>query len=213
MRRRLRLWTAVFSLLIVSLASPLPSEQPQGKFADPVPMAADRAEDSYEIYSFLLVHGPIEGREWRRSLWLIRDTTEAAPLDAPCHPFSVGAFYDPHNLVTPPPERKADWLELLADYDRHCHDAIRLDGNQFHLALPVRLLGEQESKDARSNDFYGAGGLESFSGVYFNPPHTLALVHQSMGCKGACGMSMWVVLERDGGGWKVLPWQSRYMIS
>jgi len=213
----------IFAGLLAAAASSQQSQLP--KFAEPQAMPTDRAAESYEIYSKLLVGGPIEWRDAKRSQWLVEDTTYATPLNEVCKPIGPGPVMDPHNAVQPPAERKAEWLELLADFDNHCHDVIKLEAVEFHVKLPVRVLDEAARKRYRTEqgarkaeaagpqEFPDAAGLHSFSEVYFNPHHTLALVRMSMWCRGLCGMSSWVVLERKDGVWKRLPWVHYSMIS
>lgn len=51
-----------------------------------------------------------------------------------------------HNAVKAPEERQAEWSEVLADYDRHCHDVIQLDRNSFRTGLPVHLLTAEDKR-------------------------------------------------------------------
>ena len=48
-----------------------------------------------------------------------------------------------------------EWAEVLADYDQHCHDVIKLDSRLFKTELPVHLLNEEErntySKDPQTH--------------------------------------------------------------
>jgi hypothetical protein len=55
-------------------------------------------------------------------------------------------------------------------------------------------------------EFDGAPGVNSFSEVYFNAAHTLALVHAAQSCGTSCGNWYWTVLERKDGAWHTLPW-------
>jgi hypothetical protein len=140
-----------FTLLLtcLGLAAQLPG-QPGGtpRFAQPMPMPGDRAEDSYAIYSQLLKSGPIEWRNASRKQWLIEDTTNAIPLDAACQPASEANSMEinPHDAVTAPEDRQAEWNEVLTDYDQHCHDVIQLDRESFRTQLPVRLLNTGDKK-------------------------------------------------------------------
>ena len=97
----------------------------------------------------------------------------------------------PHFAVKPPQDRQAEWNQVLADYDEHCHDVIQLDRDSFKTELPVH----------------------HFSEVFFNPNHTLALVDQGMWCGGLCGNATWVALERKGSQWVQLPWVRVFTIS
>jgi hypothetical protein len=56
------------------------------------------------------------------------------------------------------------------------------------------------------DEFKGAAGMHSFTTVYFNSAHTLAMTEIGMYCGGLCGNWRWVVLERTNGQWHILPW-------
>lgn len=164
-----------------------------------------------------------------RSQWLVEDTTKAVPLDNPC---ASGLNMNPHQSINPPQERQRDFAEVLADYDAHCHDRYQLDGSNLRLKLPVRLLDEDARERYVSgvsgymppgNDimrapptpdqFKGSAGMHSFTAVFFNRAHTLAMTEIGMYCGGLCGMWRWVVLERKNGEWQVLPWVVSFTVS
>lgn len=176
-------------------------------------MAQDRADDSYAIYSQLLKNGPIEWRDAPRKQWLLESTTNAIPLDAPCHPDqAVAGLMNPYTAVQAPADRQDDWNEVLADYEQHCHDVVALDRERFSTDLPVRLLSADDKamyeRDPLNppTEFADGAGLHRFTEVFFNRNHTLALVEQGMWCGGLCGNWQWVVLERQHGRWTSLPW-------
>lgn len=188
----------------------------------PLPMPADRVADSYSIYSELLPGDAIEWGKVPRSVWLIEDTTKAVPLGSSC---SDGGMMNPHQSIKAPAERAAEFGEVLADFDAHCHDRYALDASRFRLTLPVRLLDEQARNRFQSavsgyvppandimrapatpDEFKGAAGMHSFTAVYFNHSHTLAITEVGMYCGGLCGNWSWVVLERTPAGWRILPW-------
>lgn len=192
-------------------------------YAQPVAMPADRAKDSYEIYAFLLKSGPVEGREWKRKQWLIQGTTKGSRLDSTCGPATAAdppgmnhhwAGDEPYVRVTPPAGRKAEWQEVLADYDKHCHEVIQLDAKEFRADLPARLMTSEEKDTLWKNyrnppaEYAEGAGVQWFSGVYFNPSHTLAVVEQGITCYGLCGMFRWVVLEKRDDHWKLAPFGS-----
>jgi hypothetical protein len=209
-------------LIYVGLAVQLAGEDSgKQRYAHPVPMPVDRYEDSYAIYSQLLKSGPIEWRDVKRSQWLIEDTTNVMPLDVPCNP-APGAevmMMNPHNAVKAPADRQADWNEVLADYDQHCHDVIQLDRNSFRTELPVHLLNIDDKQIFMKNpinppaEFANGAGLHRFTEIFFNSNHTLALVEQGMWCGGLCGNWRWVVLEHKGDHWLMLPWVRSVMFS
>ncbi|WP_124846740.1 hypothetical protein [Acidipila sp. EB88] len=55
-------------------------------------------------------------------------------------------------------------------------------------------------------EFDGAAGMHSFTAVYFNKAHTLAMTQIGLYCGGLCGNWTWVVLARKNGLWQTLPW-------
>jgi hypothetical protein len=214
-------------LIPLALGAALSSQSGEApRFAQPAPMPIDRIKDSYSIYSQLLKSGPIEWRHSTRKQWLIEETTSAMPLDVSCgsvadHPGMnrhTGGI-EPHTAVQAPADRKVQWLELLTDYDQHCHDVIQLNRQNFQTELPVHLLNAEDKRNLMNNgrqppaEFADGAGLHRFSEVFFNADHTLALVEQGMWCAGLCGNWTWVVLERKGDQWQILPWVSTSMIS
>jgi hypothetical protein len=213
-----------FTLLLtcLGLAAQLPA-QPGAtpRFAQPMPMPEDRAQDSYAIYSQLLKSGPIEWRNVSRKQWLIEATTNAIPLEVACHPASGinSVEMNPHNAVEAPKDRQTEWNEVLTDYDRHCHDVIQLDLESFRTELPVRLLNGEDKQGFMKDperppaEFADGAGLHRFTEVFFNANHTLALVEQGMWCGSLCGNWTWVVLERRDGRWQMLPWVSMSAVS
>jgi hypothetical protein len=190
--------------------------------SNPLPMPQDRVAHSYEIYSQLLPGNQIEWGKAPRSMWLVEDTTRAEPPDSPC---PSGGMMNPHKAIQPPDARQAEFAEVLADYDAHCHDRYQLDATKLRVELPVRLLDEEARKryvsdvsrymPPRNNimqapptpaEFKGAAGMHSFTAVFFDRAHTLAMTEIGMYCGGLCGNWRWVVLERTNGQWHILPW-------
>jgi hypothetical protein len=197
--------------------------QNEAKYANAQETPASLVEDSYTIYQQVLPSNAIEWSDEKRTQWLLQDTTTAVPLNAACN---SGSTSDLHHGVTPPASRLVEWAEVLADFDARCHERYKLDGSRFHQAVPVRLLDDAAQKRYWSgvsgfmpppnnimqapptpNEFKGAAGLHSFSGVYFNRAHTLAAVSFGMGCGSLCGNWTWVVLEKQSDGtWQRLRW-------
>lgn len=183
-------------------------------------MQPERTRDAYTIYSQLLKTGPIEWRNVSRRQWLIEDTTNAIPLDVACQPESGGNSMgmNPHTAVQAAADRQTEWNEVLADYDQHCHDVVRLDYQSFTTELPVRLLNAEDKRNFQNPsgppaEFADGAGLHRFTEVFFNANHTLALVEQGMWCGSLCGNWTWVVLERREDQWKMLPWVNTFAVS
>jgi hypothetical protein len=192
-------------------------------------MPDERSADSYEIYSQLLPGNQIEWGNVQRSFWLMEDTTKAVPVDSPC---TVGGMMNPHQAIVPPETQQANFAEVLVDFDSHCHEQYLLDATKFTLNLPIKLLDEAARQryvshvagytPPQSNimqapptpeEFKGAAGMHSFTAVYFNHAHTLAMTEIGMFCGGLCGNWRWVVLERQEGQWRVLPWVRTSLVS
>jgi hypothetical protein len=211
---------SVFAIaLAAGTAQQIPSAVQQLK---PLPMPQDRVADSYVIYSQLLPGNEIEWGNVQRSFWLLEDTTKGEATDRPC---ATSGMMNPHKAIQAPEPRQAEFAEALADFDAHCHDRYLLNASQFHLKLPVQLPDEEARKRFVSHvagymppqnnimqapptpdEFKGAAGMHSFTAVYFNRSHTLAMTQIGMFCGGLCGNWSWVVLERKAGQWQTLPW-------
>lgn len=196
-------------------------------------MPTDRVDDSYAIYSQLLPGNQIEWGNAPRTQWLLEDITKAVAVDTPCGSggMMVGSM-NPHQSIKAPEARQAEFAEVLADFDAHCHDVYKLDSSKFRLELPIRMMDEEARgryvqavmhympptndimrAPATPDEFKGAAGMHSFTAVYFNPAHTLAMTEIGMYCGGLCGMWRWVVLEKKNGRWQTLPWVFGYTIS
>jgi hypothetical protein len=218
---------SVFTIVFaIGAAQQVTSAAPQPK---PLPMPQDRVADSYDIYSQLLPGNEIEWGKVSRSFWLLEDTTKAEPPNSPC---ATGGMMNPHKAIQAPEVRKAEFAETLADFDAHCHDRYLLDASKFTVTTPIRLLDEEGRRRYVSHvsgympppnnimqapptpdEFKGAAGMHSFTAVYFNDAHTLAMTEIGMYCGGLCGNWRWVVLERNDGRWRILPWVRMSMMS
>jgi hypothetical protein len=211
----------ILLLTCLELAAQMAAQAGTPHFAQPMPMPADRSEDSYAIYSQLLKSGPIEWRDVSRRHWLIEDTTNATPLDMACHaaPGVNSIEINPHEVVQAPKNRQTEWNEVLTDYDQHCHDVIQLDVQSFRTELPVRLLNTEDKHSFMRDpgnpppEFADGAGLHRFTEVFFNANHTLALVEEGMWCGSLCGNWTWVVLERRDGRWQMMPWVNATAVS
>lgn len=194
----------------------------------PVPMAQGDVTDTYAIYSSLLPLG--ETAEWKASFYAVRDVTvNAIPENAPCMvppaktamERAMAGTMNPHNAVTPPPEQRQDYEEILSDFDSHCHDRLTLAPEGWSAKLPVRLLNEQQQAEyttgrsvkGKSNPYDGSPSLYAFGRVFFNAHHTTALVYATHWCGGLCGEGFWIALHNENGGWKRLHWNTATWIS
>ena len=106
-------------------------------------MPQDRMADSYDIYSQLQPGNQIEWGKVPRSFWLMEDTTKAEPPNSPC---ATGGMMNPHKAIQAPEVRKAEFAEILADFDAHCHNRYLLDASKFTVTMPIRLMDEEARK-------------------------------------------------------------------
>ena len=186
-----------------------------------IAMPADRAADSYRIYSSLMPLGETAGKGWPHDLWLVQATTVTvvAPNEAckPASPPNRGNLLgnmNPHVAVHPTSNLQQDFVEILEDFDLHCHDRITLDPNAWTGLVPVRLLNENEQETFRKSrfdgtpapEFNGAPALYGFSEVYFNAKRTVALVYATHWCGALCGEGFWLGLTLQDGKWKRAQW-------
>jgi hypothetical protein len=214
----------VVGLCAVVLSGTAAQQKPaEPRYAAVSSIPSDRSEASYAIYSQLLPGHQIEWGDVSRTQWLMEAATKAVPLDDSC---TTGGMLNPHTSVRPPAERQSEFAEVLADFDAHCHDRYVLEASRFHLKVPVHILDDEAQKrfvqgvmhymppendimraPATPDEFKGAAGMHSFTAVYFNRAHMLAMTEIGMYCGGLCGNWSWVVLERRDGAWHVLPWR------
>jgi hypothetical protein len=222
--------TLFATMSAVLLCPVLTSAQTSPLAESTIPMPADRADDSYRIYSGLLPLGETAGNNWPHDLWLVQDATiSAVPADQPCSPPPNAGHsalgMNPHLDVHPPQDQLQDYLEILRDFDLHCHDSIKLDPDKWNVKAPLHLLSPVEQKEFESRrfggakdtppvaKFKGAAALYGFSEVYFNVPHTVALVYATHWCGGLCGEGYWLAFAHRDGEWKVLNWPATRWIS
>lgn len=173
-------------------------------------------QDPYEVYAEVLRSKTISLQESPQKYWLVEETTiETMRPSEAC--VAKNAF------VRTPEERRAEFQSVLEDFAARCHERVLLKAENFHALLPVRLADGATRKryvswgiipglnhdPARASEFENkVAGLHSFSEVYFNADHTLAMVYHGLWCGGECGYGEWVVLERKDGKWRTLPWGS-----
>lgn len=204
-----------------------------------IPMPPDKI-DTYQFYSRLIPVGESANEGWPHGQFLVEDTTvQMVPSDKPCIPDHPNGKRDytnmlnPHDAVTPPDGDREDYNEILADFDKHCHDRAQLDPSAWALSAPFRapihlLNKDQQGEFQRSrfgsnpNDpenkvltekYKGAPGLYTFSEVYFNARHTVALVYAGVWCGGLCGQWRWNTFRLIEGQWKPIRWNSTVTMS
>lgn len=137
----LRVYAVTCALTLAAAACAQEMKAPQ--YATPQTMAQVRAEDSYAIYSDLLPGRQIEWGNVPRTFWLLEMATKAEPLDSSC---GTGGMMNPHKAIRAPEKDQTNLAEMLADFDKSCHERYQLDASHFRLKLPLRLLDEEGQK-------------------------------------------------------------------
>jgi hypothetical protein len=196
----------------------------------PLPIPDDRAADSYLIYSSLIPLGETAGPVFPHAMWLVEDTTiTAVSPGQPCQGNPDAGLFEsslnPHAAVHPSEDHRQDFDEILADFDRHCHDRLALDPLKFTVSPPVHLLNRQQQQEFESTrtaepkdpalvaKYEGAPALYAFSEVYFNNHDTVALVYATHWCGNLCGQGFWLAFGLKDGKWQLLRWNSTHWIS
>ena len=217
-------------LVLVAIVTGCAAEATKAvQYATPQRMPEDRATDSYAIYSDLLPGHEIEWGDVPRTFWLLEAATKAEPIGSSC---STSGLMNPHQAIRAPEKEQSSFTEMLADFDRSCHERYQLEASQFRSKLPVRLLDEQGQRRYGAHvsgfvppsdnimqapptpeEFKGAAGVHSFTAVYFNNAHTMAMTEIGMYCGSLCGNWRWVVLKRKDGRWAIQPWTVMTMMS
>jgi hypothetical protein len=172
----------------------------------------EREADVYKIYSLLMTnpgtsHGPDNNPRY-----LIAGTTRPDAGQKPC--------------VEAPPERRAEFREVLEDFESR-KTAARTLKRELSIAKPYELLDAAQTKAfqeerlwprpvARQPDarFHGVSDLFFLSEVYFSKKRRLALTSVASWCGGLCGRHRWAVLEKLATGeWEERPWVSCFTIA
>jgi len=158
-----------------------------------VPVPADRAADSYMIYSLLLPKAPLDHiAPANIQQWGLADTTVSISDMNPAVP--------PRGQLKAPPENVKAFNEAARDFETRKYQRFRLNVDGSHPVLSLPLLNRQQVgsvRDARSPN----SGIAFFSGVYFNNDRTAALVYVNVWCANFCNAGEWVYLEKQSGSW------------
>ena len=198
-----------FSLVALLVLVPLGLAQPRrptNRNPDLAPIPAQRAADSYAIYSILMPGQPFNSMSpSQTSRWAIAENTVNITDMNPAVP--------PDGQLNPPPDNHRDFEEALDDYEARKQQRFRLDANHFQLSHPFSLLNDEqvsELRQARSSttansglksQYAGYPGVTFFSAVYFNRAQTAALVFMNNWCANLCAAGQWIYLEKQGGHW------------
>lgn len=189
-----------------------PQTSPHRRSAAPIgpegaiPMPADRADDSYAIYSALM-----PGEEFARMApeqnmhWAIAEITINEQDRNPA--------VAPQTQLKAPPENPRGFHEAVEDYEVNKDVRIELTKPPFHLDHNFSLLSPQDVAALRGAksaaqissqaeaEWAGYPGITYFSEVYFDSRHRAALVYMNDWCAHLCATGTWVYLEKRGGQW------------
>jgi hypothetical protein len=172
---------------------------------DASPMPADRAANSYAIYSMLIPGELMQGMPPEQKQRLaIADTTVSIADMSPA--------VAPDAQLKPPAEGMALFRAVLQDYEARRYQRVRLTRG-FHLNQDYALLTSEQVNEiqaARGSVYPGSDlrtrytgypGIIFLSQVFFNPRQTAALVYVSEWCANLCASGTWVYLEKQGNTW------------
>lgn len=152
-------------------------------------MPADRADDSYAIYSLLtpgktLASLPAaQGAPWAIASVTVNETDRNPQVP-------------PQGQLKPPPDNPRGFTEAVGDYERNKFARIQLEKDGFHLDHAFALLDPETARTA------GYPGVTYFSEVYFDRRHRAALVYRYEWCAELCAAGSWIYLEKHGGAWE-----------
>lgn len=151
-------------------------------------MPADRAEDSYAIYSMLMPGKTLASLPSAQgATWAIAAVTLSDAERNPQIP--------PQGQLKPPSNNAKGFNEAVGDYEANKYARVRLEKNAFHLDHAFALVNPDMAKSA------GYPGVTYFSEVYFDSKHRAALVYMYEWCANLCAAGSWVYLEKRGGQW------------
>lgn len=188
-------------LLVLALIALIPAARNQGRPASRGPQAsqtaqpipADRAADSYAIYS-LLTPGSSSDTISPRQIhnWVIANTTVSITDMDPAVP--------PNGQLKAPPDNGRAFNEAVRDFNVHRNERFLLDANNFHPHNAFSLLDQHQIRNLRQSGSTDTG-IAFFSAVYFNENQTAALVYVNDWCANLCSAGQWVYLEKQSGQW------------
>jgi hypothetical protein len=172
----------------------------------PIAMPADRADDSYAIYSMLMPGQAFASMPPdQASHWAIAAVTVNVLDRNPAVP--------PQGQLKPPDDNPRGFSEAASDYNANRNVRVQLTRNPFHISHDFALLSTDQVNDLRGSkgDAYdsseaqsqwaGYPGITFFSEVYFDTQHGAALVYMSDWCAHLCNAGSWIYLEKHGGHW------------
>jgi hypothetical protein len=171
-----------------------------------IPMPADRAQDSYLIYSMLLPGEPFRQMAPEQTQrWAIAEIT--VNYD------DMNPRIDPRGQLKAPPNNARVFREAVHDYELNKYIHVQLTADPIRVNHPFTLLHPpevDELRQAKSSTTADSAiqtrwaaypGITFFSEVYFDAKHTAALVYMNNWCASLCAEGTWVYLEKQNGSW------------
>ena len=192
--------------VVLTLAA-MPAARPLfGQAQNAIPMPADRAQDSYLIYSMLLPGEPFtQMNPEQAQRWAIAEIT--VNYD------DMNPRIDPRGQLQAPADNARIFREAVHDYELNkfirvqlTPDPIRVN-HAFTLLHPPEVDELREAKSSATAEsaiqarWAGYPGVTFFSEVYFDTKHTAALVYMNNWCASLCAEGTWVYLEKQNGSW------------
>jgi hypothetical protein len=171
-----------------------------------IPMPADRADDSYAIYSRLMPGdifasmAPDQTSQWAIAAITINDSDRNPAVP-------------PLGQLKPPPENPRGFQEAVSDYQFNRYVRVQLTKDAFQLSHPFSVLRPDDVAALRASktaaevssetqsQWASYPGVTFFSEVYFDTKHQAALVYMNDWCAHLCAAGSWVYLEKHGGQW------------
>lgn len=167
------------------------TQSPNAASLQPIP--AERAPDSYAIYSLLTPGSPNDTISPRQiHHWIIADATVNITDMNPAVP--------PKGQLKAPPENVRAFNEAVRDFEVRRYQRFRLDADRSHPQLAYSLANQQQVNDLRRSGSVDSG-ITFFSAVYFNSVQNAALVYVNDWCASLCSAGQWVYLEKQNGQW------------
>jgi hypothetical protein len=201
----------LLGLWMLTMAQPSASQRtqhsaPSAPPGTPMPIPADRADDSYAIYALLMPGQPFSTLPPEQNQrWAIAAVTVNEDDRNPAVP--------PQGQLKPPPENPRGFNEAVGDYQTNKYVRVRLQRTPLHIDHDFALLsptdvdalrgarsGAQVTSSAQSQ-WAGYPGVTYFSEVYFSRDHGSALVYMNDWCAHLCAAGTWIYLEKRGGQW------------
>ena len=165
----------------------------EGYVSGVVPIPAERAADSYAIYSLLLPGAPSDKLAPSHIRhWTIAGTTVSITDMNPAVP--------PDGQLKAPPDNVKAFNEALEDFQARKYDRFQLETASLHWNRSLNLVTNEQVSDLRRSGSSDTG-IAFFSAVYFNSKQTAALVYVNDWCGNLCAAGQWVYLEKQNGQW------------